>query len=135
QDKKKKKKPKKLRRAVGLVVTDPKTQRILMLSSRKREGKFVLPRADCGEDEPFEQTAQRILLHEACVQTLTPAHRIGVFVEANKKGKTIAHHCMYQVDCHKELLPPPDDHRQRVWVTFEEAQHYTEDRNMSHVAL
>ncbi|KAI8071353.1 hypothetical protein BC940DRAFT_294256 [Gongronella butleri] len=130
------KKKKKLRRSVGLVVVDPATQKILLLSSRKREGKYVLPKADCGKgDEPFELTAQRLLLHDACVQTVSAAHRIGVFVEANKKGKTIAHHCMYQVDAFKSLPASPDDTRTRIWVSYDEALQHTQDRNMSRLAL
>lgn len=92
-----------------------------MLSSRKKEGAYVLPRDDC-QTEPTEEHPEKAairLLHEkAGVAATFLSSRVGSYAESNKKGKVIAHHWMYEVNAPTLLETWPDATRQRVWVNF-----------------
>lgn len=147
-DKPKKKKP--IRQAVGVVVGDPATGRILMLTSRKRQGALVLPRGERAEGEEAEAAALRILQEEGSMQATGLLNRLGTYIEANKRGKTIAHHWMYEIPYTRTTIitkrpPLPSsssssqeeeiNERTRVWVTFEQALEATMDRPMSRLAL
>ncbi|KAI9299768.1 hypothetical protein BJ944DRAFT_244862 [Cunninghamella echinulata] len=132
---KKEKKP--LRKAVGIVVIDPNSQRVLMISSKKREGAYVLPRGDCNleTEESFEATALRVLKEKAYIQADGLSRRIGIYAEANKKGKTVGHHAMFEVTSFTVLTPPDGFDRERVWVEYNRALMATQERPMSHLAL
>ena len=70
-----------------------------MLTSRKREGAFVLPRGERNDDiqETSEEAAFRIIYEEAGIRVINQSpKRSGTYCEANKRGKTIAHHWMYE---------------------------------------
>ncbi|GAA5797831.1 hypothetical protein HPULCUR_003227 [Helicostylum pulchrum] len=118
---KEEKEAKPIRQAVGVIVIDPATQKVLMLSSRKKEGAYVLPRDDC-QTEPTEEHPEKAairLLHEkAGVAATFLSSRVGSYAESNKKGKVIAHHWMYEVNAPTLLETWPDATRQRVWVNF-----------------
>ncbi|KAG2215058.1 hypothetical protein INT45_006295 [Circinella minor] len=147
-----KKKKKTIRQAVGVIITDSKTNRVLMLTSRKREGALVLPRGERNEDsqETSEEAALRIIYEEAGIRVIhqSPKH-LGTYCEANKRGKTIAHHWMYEIRDAKliQTTPPTktitnsegqqvvQKHRDVVWVPYGEALNATLDRSMSHLAL
>lgn len=90
-----------------------------MLGSRKKEGAYVLPRDDC-QTEPTEEHPEKAairLLHEkAGVTASFLSSRVGSYSEANKKGKIIAHHWMYEVNAPTLLETWPDATRERVWV-------------------
>lgn len=107
--------------AVGVIVIDPATQKVLMLSSRKKEGAYVLPRDDC-QTEPTEEHPEKAairLLHEkAGVAATFLSSRVGSYAESNKKGRVIAHHWMYEVNAPTLLETWPDATRQRVWVNL-----------------
>lgn len=85
-----------------------------MLASRKAEGAYRLPRGTCEKDETPEQALIRILHDVAGVQVEGVSSRVGTYVEANKKGKTVGHHWMYEVT--NPTLLKSD--RQRVWVSL-----------------
>ncbi|KAI7903613.1 uncharacterized protein BX663DRAFT_551308 [Cokeromyces recurvatus] len=135
---KKSKESKPIRQAVGVIVIDPATQKILMLESKKKKGTYVLPRDDCKtkptEEHP-EQAALRLLHEKAGVSTSYLSARIGSYSQANKKGKITAHHWMYEVHGPTLLKTWPNSNRQRVWVSYEEALKATENKRMSHLAL
>lgn len=149
-EKPKKKKP--IRQAVGVVVGDPATGRILMLTSRKRQGALVLPRGERAEGEEADAAALRVLQEEGSIQATGVLNRLGTYIEANKRGKTIAHHWMYEIPYTRTTIitkrPPlptssaalqgedeENNERTRVWVTFEQALQATMDRPMSRLAL
>ncbi|CAO3643696.1 unnamed protein product [Cunninghamella blakesleeana] len=133
----KKKKKKELRKAVGIVVIDPATKRVLMVSSQKREGAYVLPRGDCNleKNESFEDCALRTLKEKACIEAKGFSRRIGTFAEASKRGKTVGHHTMFEVTDFTVLSASKDYSRERVWVEYNRALMATQDRPMSHLAL
>ncbi|KAI7877732.1 hypothetical protein K492DRAFT_165626 [Lichtheimia hyalospora FSU 10163] len=148
-EKPKKKKP--IRQAVGVVVGDPATGRILMLTSRKRQGALVLFRGERAEGEEADAAALRVLQEEGSIQATGLLNRLGTYIEANKRGKTIAHHWMYEIPYTRTTIitkrpPLPTqqsssqedeeiNERTRVWVTFEQALEATMDRPMSRLAL
>jgi hypothetical protein len=104
--------------AVGLIVIDPVTKRVLMLSSKKRENAYVLPKGDCmmeSETERYEDAAFRVLM-EAGIKAHSLSRRIAVYTDANKKGKIIGHHAMYECTSFSLTQPPAEFDRTRVWV-------------------
>ncbi|KAI8336172.1 hypothetical protein BC941DRAFT_428523 [Chlamydoabsidia padenii] len=134
---KKKKKKKGMRHAVGLIVIDPTTKKVLMMSSKKRENAYVLPKGDCQmepEAERYEDTAFRVLM-ESGIKAHSLSRRIAVYSDANKKGKIIGHHAMYECTDFTLLPPPANFERSRVWVAYDVALRATEDRPLSHLAL
>ncbi|KAI9496975.1 hypothetical protein BDB00DRAFT_806273 [Zychaea mexicana] len=143
------KKKKGIRQAVGIIVNDRKTGKILMLKSRKREGALVLPRGERDDEnkETSDDAVIRILSEEAgLIRVDKSPIRLGTYCEGNKRGKTIAHHWMYEIRDAKFViertatkasteLQEQQEQRERVWVTFKEALEATLDRPMSHLAL
>ncbi|KAI8992568.1 hypothetical protein BDB01DRAFT_778874 [Pilobolus umbonatus] len=132
---KEKKKKKPIRQSVGAIVIDPETNKILMLSSRKSEGAYRLPRGDCDENESHEDAVKRVLLEEAGVEVDDVSKRVGTYTEANKKGKIVGHHWFFQVTSTKLLDSWPALDRKRVWFTIEEAVAASADRHISRLAL
>ncbi|GAA5807530.1 hypothetical protein MFLAVUS_000893 [Mucor flavus] len=130
---KKAKKP--IRQAVGGIVIDTNTNKVLMLSSRKEEGAYRLPRGNCDENETPEQAVVRVLHDEAGVKVETVGGRVGTYTEANKKGKIVGHHWIFEVSDHVLLDSWPALDRKRVWFTFEEAIAACADRHISRLAL
>ncbi|KAG1380946.1 hypothetical protein G6F61_003611 [Rhizopus arrhizus] len=140
KDKKKKKQvseDKAIREAVGVIVIDSNTKKILMLASRKDENILVLPRDDCNVDqqEHPEKAAIRLLHDKAGIEAHYLAKRLGCFSESNKKGRVVAHHWMYEV--HNPILLDdwPESNRKRVWMTHEEALKASENKRMARLAL
>lgn len=99
---------------------DPATQKVLMLSSRKRENAYVLPKGDCQmepEAERYEDTAFRVLM-ESGIKAHNLSRRIAVYTDANKKGKIIGHHAMYECTSFTLMPAPANLDRTRVWVRW-----------------
>ncbi|CAO3642270.1 hypothetical protein MAM1_0121d05880 [Mucor ambiguus] len=130
---KKAKKP--IRQAVGGLVIDTTNNKVLMLSSRKAEGAYRLPRGNCDENETPEQAVVRVLHDEAGVEVENVTQRVGTYTEANKKGKIVGHHWMFEVANPKLLDSWPALDRKRVWFTFEEAIAASADRHIARLAL
>ncbi|KAI8339588.1 hypothetical protein BC941DRAFT_451028 [Chlamydoabsidia padenii] len=132
-----KKKKKVIRQAVGLVVIDPATKRVLMLSSKKRENAYVIPKGDCimePQVESYEDAAYRVLM-EAGIKAHGLSRRIAVYTDANKKGKIVGHHAMFECTSFSLMQPPANFDRTRVWVAYDVALRATEDRPLSLMAL
>ncbi|ORY97182.1 hypothetical protein BCR43DRAFT_562709 [Syncephalastrum racemosum] len=131
-------KPKKktLRKSVGVVLIDRSTKKVLLLTSRKREGKLVLPRGDCEENESVDVAVSRILNAEAGIREKQAPRRLATYTEANKRGKIVAHHTMFELN-DAALLDqwPSMKERQRVWATYEQALVALEERPYSVMAL
>lgn len=89
-----------------------------MLSSRKQEGAHRLPRGNCDENETPEQAVVRVLHDEAGVQVKEVTARVGTYTEANKKGKIVGHHWIFEVKDPVLLDTWPALDRKRVWVSF-----------------
>ncbi|KAI9314949.1 hypothetical protein BX666DRAFT_1861491, partial [Dichotomocladium elegans] len=131
--------------AIGIIVGDPEANKVLMLSSRKRPGALVLPRGEIEEEESYSNVgtkrnpvnvALHVLEQEANV-TANPGflRHLGTFVEANKRGKTVGHHWIYEVPYSNTTFLPSNSGRTRMWVTYQDALKATMDRPMSHLAL
>lgn len=103
--------------AVGGLVIDTTNNKVLMLSSRKAEGAYRLPRGNCDENETPEQAVVRVLHDEAGVEVENVTQRVGTYTEANKKGKIVGHHWMFEVANPKLLDSWPALDRKRVWVS------------------
>jgi ADP-ribose pyrophosphatase YjhB (NUDIX family) len=88
-----------------------------MLSSRKAENAFRLPRGNCDENETPEQAVVRVLHDEAGVQVENVSQKVGTYTEANKKGKIVGHHWIYEVTNPTLLESWPALDRKRVWVS------------------
>lgn len=107
---------------------DPATKRVLMLSSRKRENAYVLPKGDCimpddeneetknRKPESYEDAAFRVLMENG-IKAQNLSRRIAVYTDANKRGKIIGHHAMFECTSFTLLHPPVDFDRTRVWVS------------------
>ncbi|KAI7902098.1 uncharacterized protein BX663DRAFT_511735 [Cokeromyces recurvatus] len=130
---KKQKKP--IRQAVGGIVVDTTNNKVLMLSSRKTEGVYRLPRGNCDKDETPEQAVVRILHDEAGVQVEKVDQKVGTYTEANKKGKIVGHHWMFEVRNPTLMDCWPALDRKRVWFTIEEAIAHSADRHIARLAL
>ncbi|CEG83983.1 hypothetical protein RMATCC62417_17841 [Rhizopus microsporus] len=109
--------------------------KVLMLSSRKKEGAYRLPRGSCKKDEKPEEAILRVLREEAGIEAEKIKQRVGTYTEANKKGKTVAHHWLYEVTDVKVLESWPAEDRKRVWFTIEESIAASADRHISRLAL
>ncbi|CAO3598250.1 unnamed protein product [Absidia cylindrospora] len=108
-----------------------------MLSSRKRENAYVLPKGDClmePETERYEDAAFRVLM-ESGIKANNLSRRIAVYTDANKRGKIVGHHAMFECTSFTLLQPPADFDRTRVWVAYDVALRATEDRPLSLMAL
>lgn len=103
---------------MGGIVIDKKTKKVLMLSSRKEEGAHRLPRGNCEENETPEQAVVRVLHDEAGIQVEAVDARVGTYTEANKKGKIVGHHWIFEVTNHVLLDTWPAIDRKRVWVSY-----------------
>ncbi|KAI8971803.1 hypothetical protein BDF20DRAFT_886529 [Mycotypha africana] len=132
-EQKKQKKP--IRQAVGGIVIDTVNKKVLMLSSRKTEGSYRLPRGNCDENETPEQAVIRVLHDEAGVEVEKISQKVGTYTEANKKGKIVGHHWMFEVTNPKLLDSWPALDRKRVWFTLEEAVAASSDRHIARLAL
>lgn len=97
---------------------DTTTNKVLMLSSRKSEGSYRLPRGNCDENETPEEAVARVLHDEAGIQVDKVTLRVGTYTEANKKGKIVGHHWIFEVKDPKILDSWPALDRKRVWVSF-----------------
>ncbi|KAG1054147.1 hypothetical protein G6F42_028885 [Rhizopus arrhizus] len=75
-----------LLQAVGGLVIDTTNNKVMMLSSRKAEGAYRLPRGNCDENETPEQAVVRVLHDEAGVEVENVTQRVGTYTEANKKA-------------------------------------------------
>ncbi|SAL96992.1 hypothetical protein [Absidia glauca] len=64
--------------------------------------------------ERYEDTAFRVLM-ESGVKAHNLSRRIAVYTDANKKGKIIGHHAMYECTSFTLMPAPANLDRSRVW--------------------
>ncbi|KAG2211791.1 hypothetical protein INT46_007975 [Mucor plumbeus] len=101
-----------IRQVTGTIAVDPKTNTVLIISSSKHAGVWVLPKGGWESDETKEQSAERETYEE------------GSFLDYNSFGEIKGNVWFYEFEV-QEILEnwPEKDFRQRKWCTFEEAMH------------
>ncbi|KAG2188865.1 hypothetical protein INT44_004005 [Umbelopsis vinacea] len=110
-----------VRQVAGCIPIDLRTNRVLLITSSKHEGVWVLPKGGWENDETQAQAAARETWEEAGVRG-TIARQIGTFVETTKKGTAKAHHCIFEMHINEILKKWPEKKkRERRWFTFDEA--------------
>ncbi|KAI8581987.1 hypothetical protein K450DRAFT_230249 [Umbelopsis ramanniana AG] len=118
-----------VRQVAGCIPIDPRTNRVLLITSSKHEGVWVLhlycfckqPKGGWENDETQAQAAARETWEEAGVRG-TITRQIGTFVETTKKGSAKAHHCIFEMHINEIMKKWPEKKkRERRWFTFDEA--------------
>ncbi|GAB5591516.1 hypothetical protein Unana1_06416 [Umbelopsis nana] len=110
-----------VRQVAGCVPIDPRTNRILLITSSKHEGVWVLPKGGWEKDETQSQAAERETWEEAGVRG-TITRQLGTFVETTKKGNVKAHHWIYEMHINEIMKKWPEKKkRERRWFTLDEA--------------
>lgn len=102
---------------MGAVVIDTENKRVLMVSSRKFENVYRLPKGECDGEETHEEAIIRCLHDESGIKIDKVNRRIGTYTEANKKGRIVAHHWMYEVLDPTLMETWPALDREREWVS------------------
>ncbi|KAI9246788.1 hypothetical protein BY458DRAFT_527719 [Sporodiniella umbellata] len=124
-----------IRQAVGVLAIDTAQKKVLMLSSKKDETAWVMPRDECELEEHPEKAALRILQQKAGLQAKFLSKRIGCFSETNKKGRVVVHHWIYEVHNPTLLDEWPEASRKRVWMTQQEALEASGSKRIACLAL
>ncbi|KAI7901549.1 NUDIX hydrolase domain-like protein [Cokeromyces recurvatus] len=110
-----------IRQVAGCIPLDLNNQRVLLISSRKNEDAWVLPKGGWETDETQKHAAQRETWEEAGVKgTITKS--LGIFVEYKKKKGVKAHHWIFEMNIEEIAKKFPEKKkRERRWFTFKEA--------------
>lgn len=110
-----------VRQVAGCIPIDTASNRVLLITSSKHEGVWVLPKGGWENDETQAQAAARETWEEAGVRGNITRH-IGTFVETTKKGNVKANHWIYEMYITEILKKWPEKKkRERRWFTLEEA--------------
>ncbi|KAG1495332.1 hypothetical protein G6F46_003503 [Rhizopus delemar] len=116
-----------IRQVAGCLAVDPTENKILLISSRKNPGSWVIPKGGWEQDETQEHAALRETWEEAGVKGRIVRH-LGVFVERSKKKGIKAHHWIFELEIEKVKKKYPErNKRERRWFTFDEALEATKD--------
>ncbi|CAO3693545.1 unnamed protein product [Rhizopus stolonifer] len=116
-----------IRQVAGCLPVDPVEQKILLISSRKKLGSWVIPKGGWEQDETQEHAALRETWEEAGIKGRIISH-LGVFAERSKKKGIKAQHWIYELEVEKVKKKYPErNKRERQWFTVEEAMKATED--------
>ncbi|RKP14445.1 NUDIX hydrolase domain-like protein [Piptocephalis cylindrospora] len=112
------------REVVGTVPVDMATGKLLLISSRKHPGQWVIPKGGWDDDETREDAAVRETWEEAGVEgTLGPlilSHRkTSNKTGAKEKGTHVQIYELYVSKVAQEW--PESGDRQRQWMRYEEA--------------
>jgi 8-oxo-dGTP pyrophosphatase MutT (NUDIX family) len=105
-------------KSAGILAIDKRTNSVLLLASRKREGAWVLPKGLCmtePQPEAPESAACRIAWEASGIRG-TISKKVGTFTEAGKRGKINAYNWMYEMQVDKLEDNWPNNDRQRIWV-------------------
>ncbi|KAI7866057.1 NUDIX hydrolase domain-like protein [Spinellus fusiger] len=109
-----------IRQVAGCLPIDHTNKRFLLISSRKIEDAWVIPKGGWEEDETQEHAALRETWEEAGIKGTITAH-LGVFAETGKK-KVKAHHWIYEMSIQEVAKKFPEKKkRERRWFSYEEA--------------
>ncbi|KAI8643840.1 diadenosine hexaphosphate hydrolase [Parasitella parasitica] len=110
-----------VRQVAGTIAVDPKTNRVLIISSTKYAGVWVLPKGGWESDETKEESAERETYEEGGV-TGKVKRFVGSFLHYGSTGEIKANVWFYELEVEDILdIWPEKDIRQRKWCTFEEA--------------
>ncbi|KAG0749557.1 hypothetical protein G6F57_003375 [Rhizopus arrhizus] len=111
-----------VRQVAGCLPLDIKNHRVLLISSRKKNNAWVLPKGGWESDETQQHAAQRETWEEAGIKG-TIVKQLGVFEErTKKKGKLKAHHWIFEMHIDEVVKKFPErKKRERRWFTLEEA--------------
>ncbi|KAI9228339.1 MAG: NUDIX hydrolase domain-like protein [Piptocephalis tieghemiana] len=117
------------REVAGVIPVDEDSRQILLISSRKHPGRWVIPKGGWDNDETCEEAALRETWEEAGVEgtlgsLIYSLHRPSSKVESKEKG---THFQVYELLVTKihETWPESLD-RERRWMGYEEALGKTE---------
>ncbi|KAH8556324.1 hypothetical protein BGW37DRAFT_416710, partial [Umbelopsis sp. PMI_123] len=123
--------------SAGILAIDHEHHTILLVSSLKREGAWVLPKGACMAEpqvEAPESAACRVAWETAGIRGAIKK-KVGTFTEAGKRGKINAYNWMYEIQVYKIEDEWPGQDRKRIWVSYEDALQATTDRPISQLAI
>ncbi|RCH87409.1 hypothetical protein CU098_003301 [Rhizopus stolonifer] len=125
-----------VRQVAGCLPLDIKNRRVLLISSRKIEGAWVLPKGGWEEDETQKHAAQRETWEEAGIKGTITKH-LGIFEERTHKKKHLkAHHWIFEMEIEEIAKKFPEKKkRDRRWFTFEESIIATQDHRYIQEAI
>ncbi|KAI8348470.1 NUDIX hydrolase domain-like protein [Choanephora cucurbitarum] len=128
--------PNNVRQVAGCLPIDSRNKRVLLISSRKIEGAWVLPKGGWEADETQKHAAQRETWEEAGVKGTIHRH-LGVFEERTHKKKRLkAHHWIFEMEIEEIAKKFPEKKkRERRWFTLEESLQVTKDHPYIQEAL
>ncbi|KAI8371882.1 NUDIX hydrolase domain-like protein [Blakeslea trispora] len=110
-----------IRQIAGTVAVDPKTNRVLVISSSKHKHVWVLPKGGWENDETIEQSAEREAYEEGGIRGKVKSF-IGSFIDHDGNGnpKSKIHFYEFEVQAILDHWPEKD-FRQRRWCHLDEA--------------
>ncbi|CAO3647843.1 unnamed protein product [Mucor fragilis] len=112
-----------VRQVTGTIAVDPTTNKVLIISSSKHTGVWVLPKGGWESDETKEQSAERETYEEGGVRGHIKGF-VGSFLDYNSYGEVKGNVWFYEFEVQEILDNWPEKHfRQRKWCSFEEAMH------------
>ncbi|KAI8368172.1 NUDIX hydrolase domain-like protein [Radiomyces spectabilis] len=110
-----------VRQVAGCLPIDPRTKRILLISSSKHEGVWVIPKGGWENDETQVEAALRETWEEAGVRGVISGF-LGCFYDSNKKGQAKSQFWIYELLVDEIMKKWPEKKkRERRWFTFDEA--------------
>ncbi|KAI9245295.1 NUDIX hydrolase domain-like protein [Helicostylum pulchrum] len=113
-----------IRQVTGCIAIDPKTNKVLVISSSKRENVWVLPKGGWEDDETKEQAAVRETYEEAGVKGRING-LVGSYIDYDMYGVPKSKVWFYEMEVTEILSQwPESSFRQRKWCTFDEAMEY-----------
>ncbi|CAO3640605.1 unnamed protein product [Mucor hiemalis] len=108
----------------GCIAIDPKTNKVLVISSSKHENVWVLPKGGWEDDETKEEAAARETYEEGGVKGKIRG-LVGSFIDYNSYGEPKGNVWFYEMEVLQIFERwPEEDFRQRKWCTFDEAMSY-----------
>ncbi|KAI8885093.1 hypothetical protein K501DRAFT_246753 [Backusella circina FSU 941] len=125
-----------IRQVAGCIPLDLKNNRVLLISSRKKEGAWVLPKGGWEKDETQKHAAQRETWEEAGIKG-NITQFLGVFEERTLKKRHLkAHHWIFEMSIEEVTKKFPEKKkRERRWFTFEESLLATRDHHYIQEAI
>ncbi|KAI7903621.1 NUDIX hydrolase domain-like protein [Cokeromyces recurvatus] len=110
-----------IRQITGTIAVDPKTNKVLVISSSKHRNVWVLPKGGWESDETKEQSAIRETYEEGGVLGNIKG-LVGNFMDYDSYGELKGNVWFYEFEVQQILDQWPEMHfRKRRWCTFEEA--------------
>ncbi|OBZ81241.1 Nudix hydrolase 21, chloroplastic, partial [Choanephora cucurbitarum] len=110
-----------VRQIAGTIAVDPKTNRVLVISSSKHENVWVLPKGGWENDETVEQSAEREAYEEGGIRGKVKAF-VGSFVNYDMYGKPKGKVHFFEFEVQHILDHwPEEEFRKRRWCNLDEA--------------